>query len=111
MASAFTPTARRSGAVSARVLVLLSALVVWTGCFLASANERPQRILLLEGQSATQPGGVRTFEAFRARVNEKSRQSFEIDFDHLDLARFPVKPMRSARPVFSAASMRKSRSI
>jgi C4-dicarboxylate-specific signal transduction histidine kinase len=52
-------------------------------------SERPQRILLLEGQSATQLGGVRTFEAFRSRLNEGSRGNYEIDFDHLDLARFP----------------------
>ena len=79
----------RGGAVSARAVALVSALAVWAGCFWAAANERPQRILLLEGQSATQPGGVRTFEAFRQRLKEKSSQNYEIDFDHLDLARFP----------------------
>ena len=36
----------------------------------SSAQERRRRILLLEGQSATQPGGVRTFEAFRTRLKE-----------------------------------------
>ena len=63
--------------------------MAWSACPSVAADARPQRILLLEGQSATQPGGVRTFEAFRARLKEKSRQTYEIDFDHLDLARFP----------------------
>ena len=79
----------RRDAVPACSLALVSALMAWSACPSVAADARPQRILLLEGQSATQPGGVRTFEAFRARLKEKSRQTYEIDFDHLDLARFP----------------------
>jgi PAS domain S-box-containing protein len=78
---------RNGGAALARVLAI--ALVLMIFICVSSAQERPRRILLLEGQSATQPGGVRTFEAFRTRLKERSRENYEIDFDHLDLARFP----------------------
>ncbi len=78
---------RNGGAALARVLAI--ALVLMISTCVSSAQERPRRILLLEGQSATQPGGVRTFEAFRTRLKERSREYYEIDFDHLDLARFP----------------------
>jgi PAS domain S-box-containing protein len=70
-----------------RVLTIVCAVMICTCA--SSAQERPRRILLLEGQSATQPGGVRTFEAFRSRLREKSGENYEVDFDHLDLARFP----------------------
>jgi signal transduction histidine kinase len=75
----------------ARALAICAALMVWT-C--ASAQERPQRILLLEGQGARQPGGVRTFDAFTQRLKEKSRKNYAIYFDHLDLGRFPGREHR-----------------
>jgi C4-dicarboxylate-specific signal transduction histidine kinase len=58
------------------------------------ADERPQRILLLEGQSATQPGGTRIFDAFKRRLKEKSPKNYQIYFDHLDLGRFSGKEYR-----------------
>ena len=89
VASVRVPGTVRPDAVPARALVLVCVLIAWSACPSVAADGRPQRILLLEGQSATQPGGVRTFEAFRQRLKEKSSQNYEIDFDHLDLARFP----------------------
>jgi signal transduction histidine kinase len=71
------------------VILLLILPFSCLGC--RAGAEQLQRILLLEGQSATQPGGVRIFEAFKQRLKEKSPKNYEIYFDHLDLGRFSGK--------------------
>jgi C4-dicarboxylate-specific signal transduction histidine kinase len=93
MATSVADRARgKEGAVRemlAYLLILASALLAWGTSGLLAAGEPPRRILLLEGQAARQPGGVKTFEAFRHRLKERSVNNIEIYFDHLDLARFP----------------------
>ena len=66
-----------------------SALVLLTACWPAVANQRPRRILLLEGLTATQPAGVRTLEAFKNRLKERGVENIEMFIEFLELGRFP----------------------
>jgi PAS domain S-box-containing protein len=55
----------------------------------AVAEQKRTRILLVEGQTASNPGGLATFGAFRRRLKEKWSKDYDIYFDQLDSAQFP----------------------
>ncbi len=67
---------------------LVAVLVLLPLCSSAGAEQRP-RILLIEGQNATNPGGTLTFGAFRRRLKERWSKDYHVNFDHLDLFQFP----------------------
>ncbi len=55
-----------------------------------SAAEAPlRRIYFLESLSPTQPAAMRTIEAFKRRLSEKTTERFEIFIDYMELVRFP----------------------
>ncbi len=65
------------------------AVVLLTAWWPAGADERPRRILLLEGLTVTQPAGVRTLEAFKNRLKERGVENIEMFIEFLELGRFP----------------------
>jgi C4-dicarboxylate-specific signal transduction histidine kinase len=67
-------------------MLLLALIIV---AVTAAADEKPRRVLLLEGLTATQPAGLRTLEAFRKRLDEKGAKNVELFIDFLELGRFP----------------------
>ena len=73
----------------ALISFVYSALVLLTACSHAVADQRPRRILLLEGLTATQPAGVRTLEAFKNRLRERGVENIEMFIEFLELGRFP----------------------
>ena len=64
-------------------------LVFLTACRPAVADQRPRRIVLLEGLTATQPAGVQTLEAFKNRLKERGVENIEMFIEFLELGRFP----------------------
>src|ERR1044072_5583177 len=68
---------------------LVATFVLLSLCSSAAAEQRRPRILLVEGQNATLPGGMVTFEAVRQRLKEKGSRDYDVYYDQLDLARFP----------------------
>src|SRR5271155_4955663 len=55
----------------------------------AAGNGQRRRIYFLESLTPTQFAAMRTIEAFRKRLSEKTTESFEIFIDYMDLERFP----------------------
>jgi PAS domain S-box-containing protein len=55
----------------------------------ATADEQRRRIYFLESLAPTQPAAIRTIEAFRRRLAEKTSESFDIFIDYMELERFP----------------------
>jgi PAS domain S-box-containing protein len=55
----------------------------------ANGNEQQRKIYFLESLAPTQPAAVRTIEAFRRRLAEKTAESFGIFIDYMELERFP----------------------
>lgn len=53
------------------------------------AAEHPRRIFFLESLSPAQPAAVRTIEAFKQRLSEKTTENFEIFVDYMEAVRFP----------------------
>ena len=53
------------------------------------AESHLRRIYFLESLSPTQPAALRTIEAFKQRLSEKTTEKFEIFVDYMDLVRFP----------------------
>ena len=53
------------------------------------AESHLRRIYFLESLSPTQPAALRTIEAFKQRLSEKTTEKFEIFIDYMDLVRFP----------------------
>jgi signal transduction histidine kinase len=57
-----------------------------------SANaEQRRRIYFLESLSPATPAAVRTIEAFKQRLSEKTSESFDIFIDYMELVRFPTQ--------------------
>jgi PAS domain S-box-containing protein len=82
------PTALRSALAAHGVflaLVILSCIASWP----AAGNEQRRRIYFLESLAPTQPAAVRTIEAFRKRLSERTSERFEIFVDYMELGRFP----------------------
>jgi hypothetical protein len=55
----------------------------------AAGNDQRRRIYFLESLTPTQFAAMRTIEAFKKRLSEKTTESFEIFVDYMDLERFP----------------------
>ena len=75
--------------ICALISFVYSALVFLIACWPAVADQRPRRIVLLEGLTATQPAGVRTLEAFKNRLKERGVENIEMFIEFLELGRFP----------------------
>ena len=58
-------------------------------CSPAAGDEQRRRIYFLESLAPTQPAAVRTIEAFRRRLAEKTSESFDVFIDYMELERFP----------------------
>jgi signal transduction histidine kinase len=67
-------------ALACAALLILSISNVCAG--------EPRRIYFLESLSPTQPAAVRTIEAFKRRLSERTSENFEIFVDYMELVRF-----------------------
>jgi C4-dicarboxylate-specific signal transduction histidine kinase len=82
------PTGLRS-AFSARSAAFLLTIVLCIVSWPAAATDQRRRIYFLESLSPTQPAAIRTIEAFKRRLSEKTTETFDIFIDYMELARFP----------------------
>jgi PAS domain S-box-containing protein len=90
MATHHDPGARRARRiVSARLAALVLAILYCAAWSPATGEEQRRRIYFLESLSPTQPAAIRTIEAFRRRLGEKTTESFDIFIDYMELERFP----------------------
>src|SRR5262245_38940719 len=82
------PTGLRS-VVEARGVRFVSVILFCIASWPAGGNEQRRRIYFLESLTPTQFAAVRTIEAFRKRLSEKTSENFEIFVDYMELGRFP----------------------
>ena len=75
--------------VPARAGAVALAILYGVACSPATADEQPRRIYFLESLAPTQPAAIRTIEAFKHRLGERTTESFEIFVDYMELERFP----------------------
>jgi signal transduction histidine kinase len=75
--------------VWARLGALALAISYGAGCSPATGDEQRRRIYFLESLAPTQPAAVRTIEAFKRRLGEKTSESFDIFIDYMELERLP----------------------
>jgi PAS domain S-box-containing protein len=64
---------------------MLSCIASWP----AEGNDQRRRIYFLESLAPTQPAAVRTIDAFRKRLSERTTERFEIFVDYMELGRLP----------------------
>jgi signal transduction histidine kinase len=83
------PASRFRRANLAPIACLAAMLVFPLAARPAAAADVPRRILLLEGLTPTQPAGVRTYEAFKKRLDERGVKNVEVFIEFLELGRFP----------------------
>src|SRR5215468_5680019 len=69
-----------------RACIFALVLLVCLGCQSAGAEQR-RRIYFLESLSPALPAAVRTIDAFKKRLNEKTTEQFEIFVDYMELVR------------------------
>src|ERR1041384_6335469 len=55
----------------------------------ATAEEQRRRVYFLESLAPSQPAAIRTIDAFKRRLGEKTSERFEIFIDYMELERFP----------------------
>jgi hypothetical protein len=67
------------------VCSILFGIIAWP----AAGNDHRRRIYFLESLSPTQPAAIRTIEAFKKRLSERTSEPFEIFIDYMELGRFP----------------------
>src|SRR5262245_19171816 len=72
--------------MQARILALLFLLCICSEP--TNANQR-RRIYFLESLSPALPAAVRTIDAFKKRLGEKTTEQFEIFVDYMELVRLP----------------------
>src|SRR5262249_53789296 len=77
---------RRARTRLAAVVLAILHFVAWAP---ARADEQRRRIYFLESLAPTQPAAIRTIEAFRRRLGEKTSESFDIFIDYMQMERFP----------------------
>jgi len=75
--------------VPARLGALVLAILYCVAWSPATGEEQRRRIYFLESLAPTQPAAIRTIEAFRRRLGEKTTESFDIFIDYMELERFP----------------------
>jgi len=72
-----------------RILLVTAACVASSP---ADSAEQRRKIYFLESLAPTQPAAIRTIDAFKQRLAEKTNESFDIFIDYMDLERFPGQP-------------------
>ena len=75
--------------VPARLGALVLAILYCSAWSPARGEEQRRKIYFLESLAPTQPAAIRTIEAFRRRLGEKTAESFDIFIDYMELERFP----------------------
>src|SRR5262245_13059258 len=76
----------RPGRSLMRTQILAFAVLLPIGCESWAADQQ-RRIYLLESLSPALPGAVRTIDAFKKRLSEKTTERFEIFIDYMELVR------------------------
>src|SRR5262249_51099712 len=76
-------------AVLARLGALVLAILYSAAWSPATGEEQRRRIYFLESLAPTQPAAIRTIDAFKRRVGEKTAESLDIFIDYMELERFP----------------------
>jgi signal transduction histidine kinase len=71
--------------------ILVFATLLLIGFQSAEAVEPRRRIYFLESLAPTQMAAMRTIDAFRQRLHEKTTESFELFVDYMELSRFPTQ--------------------
>jgi signal transduction histidine kinase len=74
--------------VTRAVKFLCTSLICAASCQ-AAPNEHRRRIYFLEALEPTQFAAIRTIDAFKKRMTEKTGESFDIFIDYMELERFP----------------------
>src|SRR5262249_22389832 len=77
------------GVLPARLGAFVLAILYCAAWSPATGQEHRRRIYFLESLSPTQPAAVRTIEAFRRRLGERTTERFDIFIDYMELERFP----------------------
>jgi PAS domain S-box-containing protein len=80
-----TPRGLRSLLAARSMWLAFAILASWP----AAGNGQQRRIYFLESLAPTQPAAVRTIDAFRKRLSERTTERFEIFVDYMELGRFP----------------------
>src|SRR5262245_53633444 len=83
----------RPGRSLMRTQILAFAVLLPIGCESWAADQL-RRIYLLESLSPALPGAVRTIDAFKKRLSEKTTERFEIFIDYMELVRLPSQTHR-----------------
>jgi signal transduction histidine kinase len=65
------------------------ALLIAATISVSAAETQLRRIYFLESLSPNQPAAMRTIEAFKQRLSEKTTERFEIFIDYMELVRLP----------------------
>ena len=65
------------------------ALLIAATIGVSAAETQLRRIYFLESLSPNQPAAMRTIEAFKQRLSEKTTERFEIFIDYMELVRLP----------------------
>ncbi|HMF23447.1 MAG TPA: sensor histidine kinase [Pseudolabrys sp.] len=73
-----------------RTQIVAFVVLLCIGCHSATADQR-RRIYFLESLSPTLPAAVRTIDAFKKRLSEKTTEQFDIFIDYMELVRFPTQ--------------------
>jgi signal transduction histidine kinase len=71
-----------------RTRIIASVILFCIGCQ-SEAADQPRRIYFLESLSPALPAAVRTIDAFKKRLSEKTTEQFEVFVDYMELVRLP----------------------
>ena len=77
------------GSATEQIFIYIVAIGLCIASWAASAAEQRRRIYFLESLAPTQLAAIRTIEAFRKRMSEKTSESFDVFIDYMELERFP----------------------
>jgi signal transduction histidine kinase len=80
---------RTSSVLAVRVACCIFVTLLGVTARPATADIRQRRIYFLESLAPTQPAAMRTIDAFKARLSERTPEQFEIFVDYMELERFP----------------------
>jgi signal transduction histidine kinase len=70
--------------------IVAFVVLLCVGCQSATADQR-RRIYFLESLSPDLPAAVRTIDAFKKRLSEKTPEQFEIFIDYMEVVRLPTQ--------------------
>jgi hypothetical protein len=74
-----------------RTQILALVALICIGCQ-PTAADQGRRIYFLESLSPALPAAVRTIDAFKKRLSERTDEHFEIYVDYMELVRLPGQP-------------------